>query len=174
MIMLVLAVPAPVFRPVLRRAVAVVAVAAFCAATSLAWLSFEKKELSGLGKALDALPARSRVLGLAFVQESQFIKGVPFIQIFAYSQALKGGALNFSFAEFSPCLVVYKKPFMRAWTGGMEWFPRRVRESDLDHFDYVLIGADDRLHSAWAGHPRISPVTATGRWRLYRILPKPE
>ncbi|MBM3298846.1 MAG: hypothetical protein FJY85_02695, partial [Deltaproteobacteria bacterium] len=172
MIMILLAVPAPACKPITPRVVAVATVAAFCAAVSSAWLSFERKELSGLQQALDALPASSRVLGLAFVQESDYVKGFPFIQTFAYSQVLKGGTLNFSFAEFSPCLVVYKKPFVRPWTGGLEWFPRRVEESDLDHFDHALICADDDFHSRWARHPRIAPVTGTGRWRLYRILPE--
>lgn len=172
-IMLLLAVPAPDVRPIFRQAAALVTVAAFCLVSTLAWVGFERTELSGLQEALDALPASSRVLGLSFVQKSRFVKGFPFIQTFAYSQALKGGTLNFSFAEFSPCLVVYKKPFVRPWTGGMEWFPRRVTESDLAYFEFALVNGTGRFHEAWAKNPRLSPVTRTGRWRLYRILPDP-
>lgn len=171
LIMLVLASPPPVIRPLIRRAAALVLVGAFCVLVSDAWLNFERKEMSGLSQALEALPESPRLLGLAFIQQSELVKGYPFIQTFAYAQALKGGTLNFSFAEWSPCLVVYNKPFSRPWTGGLEWFPGRVVESDLDHFDYALMMGPDRLHAAWARNPRFTPMTETGRWRLYRILP---
>ncbi|MFH1115809.1 MAG: hypothetical protein V1792_18015 [Pseudomonadota bacterium] len=174
MILLVLAAPAPVLRPVLRRAAALAAVAGLCAVITLTWLSFQKRELSGMQDALNALPRKPSVLGLSFVQESEFITGYPFIQMFAYSQVLKGGTLNFSFAEFSPCLVVYKTRFRPPWTGGLEWFPRRIRSTDLDYFDFALINATEREHQFWSKQPRLTPVTANGRWRLYRISPTPD
>jgi len=173
MIFLVLGIPAPALRPVVDRTLALAVVAAFCVVTSMNWVGFEKKELSGLRESLDALPASPRVLGLDFIQESQFIRGRPFIQTFAYAQVLKGGSLNFSFAEFSPCLVIYRDTFLRPWTGGLEWFPRRVRETDLDFFDFALIGASDDMHRFWAKQPRLRPVTERGRWRLYKIFPHP-
>lgn len=172
-ILMVLAVPAPVIRPAFRRAVALITVASFCLMTSLAWMSFEREDLSGLDDALHALPASPRVLGLDFIRKSEFVRGYPFIQVFAYSQVFKGGMLNFSFAEFSPCLVVYKKPFVRPWTGGLEWYPRRVRSTDLDYFDHALIAATQSQHQFWTKNPRLTPVTLDGRWRLYRISPPP-
>jgi hypothetical protein len=170
-ILLLLAVPAPAVRPLVRQAAALAVVAVFCVVVSMAWLNFERKDLSGLPQALEALPDRPRVLGLAFDRESDFIKGYPFIQIFAYSQVLKGGSLNFSFAEWPPCLVVHKKPFSRPWTGGLEWFPTRARESDLSYFDYALIQGNNQVHDACARNRRLTPVTKIGRWRLYRIEP---
>ncbi len=169
MIMLLLAVPAPVLRPVLRQVAALVIVAAFCLATTATWERFERDELSGLKEALAALPASPKVLGLALVHRSNLIKGVPFIQIFAYSQVLKGGMLNFSFAEFSPCLVVFKDSSPKPWTGGLEWFPRLVKESDLQYFDYALINGTDQMHSVTRAQSRLVPVTTKGRWRLYRV-----
>jgi hypothetical protein len=171
MILMVLAAPAPVIRPVLRRAVALVAVAGLCVVLALTWLNFQRKELSGLREALNALPPAPSVLGLAFIQKSEFVTGVPFIQVFAYSQVLKGGTLNFSFAELSSCLVVYKTQFSRPWTGGLEWFPRRIRSTDLDHFRFALICATEQEHQFWRRQPRLTPVTTNGRWRLYRISP---
>ena len=173
LIFLVLAFPAPTFRPLVRHAVAFVAVASFCLIASMVWLSFERKDLSGLEGALSALPESPRVIGLGFVRHSEFIRGYPFIQIFAYSQVLKGGMLNFSFAEFSPCLVVYKKTFIRPWTGGLEWHPRRIRPTDFNYFDYALIGATAPEHRFWSKQPWLTPVTSDGRWRLYRIAPEP-
>lgn len=171
MILLILALPAPTLRPLVRQGLAVVALAAFSAAVSAGWLTFEKKELSGLTEALHALPNSPRLLGLNLVQQSEIVKGYPFIQMFAYGQVLKGGILNFSFAEFSPCLVVYKERFNRPWTGGLEWFPGRLKESDLNFFDHVLINATEQTHASAAANPRLRPMTSQGRWRLYRIIP---
>jgi hypothetical protein len=168
-IMLLLAVPPPIFRPLLRQASALVVVAAFSITATTAWVRFEQKELSGLKEALAALPSSPKVLGLDLVQKSDLIEGYPFIQVFAYSQVLKGGMLNFSFAEFSPCLVVFKKRFEKPWTQGLEWFPRLVRESDFQHFDYVLINGTEQIHAASMAQSQLTPVTNVGRWRLYRV-----
>jgi hypothetical protein len=169
MIMLLLAVPAPIIRPVLRQVTALVVVAAFSITTTVAWVRFEREELSGLREALESLPSAPKVLGLDLIQKSDLIEGFPFIQIFAYSQMLKGGMLNFSFAEFSPCLVVFKKRFAKPWTHGLEWFPRLVRESDFQYFDYVLINGTEPIHEASRTQSRLAPVTKEGRWRLYRV-----
>ena len=130
-IMLVLGLPQPSVRPVLRQVAALALLLVFCAVTSSTWLLFERKDLSGLEAALAALPRSPRVLGLDTVRRSELIKGYPFLQMFAYSQVLNGGRLNFSFAQFRPCLVVFKKRFRSPWTPGLEWFPGRVKKSDL-------------------------------------------
>ena len=174
MILLVLAMPAPSLRPMLRQGLALVVLAAFCLTVSVAWRTFERKELSGLQEALSALPNSPRLLGLNMVQRSDSIKGSPFIQVFAYAQVMKGGTLNFSFAEFSPCLVVYKERFIRPWTGGLEWFPDRVKESDLNYFDYALINGTEQIHATATADKRLRPVTNDGRWRLYKIVPAKE
>jgi hypothetical protein len=173
MIMLLLAVPAPIVRPILRQTAALIVVAVFSITTTVAWVRFEREELSGLKEALASLPSTPKVLGLDLVQKSNLIEGYPFIQIFAYSQVLKGGTLNFSFAEFSPCLVVFKDKSPKPWTHGLEWFPRLVKESDLNYFDYVLINGTEQIHAASATQSRLAPVTKSGRWRLYRVkVPK--
>jgi len=174
MILLVLAVPAPRVRPLLRQGMALLVLAAFCMPVSAGWLTFQKKELSGLPEALQALPESPRLLGLNLGQQSEIVKGYPFIQIFAYGQVMRGGILNFSFAEFSPCLVVYKDRFIRPWTGGLEWFPDRVKESDLNYFNHVLINGTEQTHAVASANARLKPVTSQGRWRLYRILPGKE
>jgi hypothetical protein len=171
MIMLVLALPAPSVRPVMRQAAALALLLVFCAATSTTWLLFERKELSGLEAALSALPRSPRVLGLDTVRTSELIKGYPFLQMFAYSQVLNGGRLNFSFAQFSPCLVVFKKRFRSPWTQGLEWFPGRVKKSDLQYFDYAIVNGGKRIHEATGAEPLLTPLTHSGRWRLYRVSP---
>jgi len=169
-ILLLLAVPPPRTKPLLRQALALAVVAAFSMTTSLVWLKFERVELSGLRGSLGALPENPRVLGLSMLPESELIEGKPFVQTFAYSQVLKGGGLNFTFAEFPSCLVVYKKPKPPPWSAGLEWFPERVKESDLNYFDFALINGDEQLHLVTEKQPRLRPVTREGRWRLYRIV----
>lgn len=168
-IMLIMGVPGPLLRSAVRELSALVVLAVFCVYTTFVWIAFEDTELSGLREALSALPQAPKVLGLSLFQESEFVRGSPFIQMFAYSQALKGGTLNFSFAELSPCLVVYKEQFQGPWTGGLEWFPGRFKESDLRHFDFVLINGPESEHSWVVSEFGLDPVTRDGRWRLYSI-----
>jgi hypothetical protein len=171
MISLLLALPAPKLRNRLRNAIAVMILAALCTVTTFAWKAVERQELSGLASSLAALPENPRVLGLSMLQHSRFVKGFPFIQMFAYSQVLKGGSLNFSFAEFSPCLVNFKK-FVPTWTNGLEWFPWLAKQSDLNHFDFVIYGAPENIQTKILANPRLVPVTHEGIWRLYKIKPK--
>lgn len=168
-ILLLLAVPPPRVRPILRQAGALAVLGAFCLTVSLTWIAFERTELTGLRQSLKALPDNPRVLGLSMIPESEFIQGKPFVQTFAYSQVLKGGGLNFTFAEFPSCLVVYKKPQRPPWTVGLEWFPEKVTEADLKYFDFALVNGDDQIHRITQANPGLKQVTRAGRWRLYRI-----
>lgn len=172
MIMLIMAVPGPRLKSAIRELAALAVLAVFCVYTTFAWIAFDDKEFSGLRQALSALPRTPKVLGLSLFQESAFVRGSPFIQTFAYSQVLKGGMVNFSFAAFSPCLVVYKEHFEGPWTGGLEWFPDRFKESDLQFFDYVLVNGPESEHAWIVTELGLDPVTRDGRWRLYRVPSK--
>jgi len=157
---------------VVRELAALVVLAVFCVYTTLAWIAFEDTELSGLKEALSALPQAPKVLGLSLFQQSESVRGYPFIHMFAYSQVLKGGKLNFSFAELAPCLVVYREQFQRPWSGGLEWFPGRFKESDLRYFDFVLINGPESEHTWVVSDLGLDPVTRDGRWRLYKVPSK--
>jgi len=141
----------------------------FFGLTSLNWLAFERSELSGLGRSLEALPESQRLIGLSYMKESAVVRGRPFIQVFSYSQVYREGELNFSFADFGPSLVIYKKPRQLAWTSGLEWFPERAKKSDLLFFDYALISGDEKLHAGIAQEGTLIPQTPSGRWRLYSV-----
>ena len=156
-----------------RRAAAALAAAllvAYSFVTAATWRRFERLELAGLAPALATLPAEPRLLGLDYVRYSPRIDGRPFLQAFAWGQALRGGELNFSFAEFPPSLVVYDPPRRPPWSGGLEWFPERLRTADLAHFDHVLVHAPPELHRAIAARAEVEPATREGAWRLYRIV----
>jgi hypothetical protein len=150
-------------------AAVVASLLAFFSLTTFNWMAFEKSDLSGLSRALQTLPKNQRVIGLSFMKESPIVRERPFIQVFAYAQVYRGGGLNFSFADFGPSLVIYKKPRELAWTSGLEWFPERAKKSDLLSFDYALISGDDRLHAGIAQEGTLIPQTPSGHWRLYKV-----
>jgi hypothetical protein len=166
---LLLSLPEPRIRKNILTAIVLAIVTAFFALTSLTWIAFESSEMSGLKESLATLPEAPRVLGLSYIKESPIVKGRPFIQVFAYSQVLRGGELNFSFADFGPSLVVYRQPRKTPWTQGLEWFPEKARKSDFQFFDYSLINADENLHAALSSESLITLITRAGRWRLYKV-----
>lgn len=166
---LILALPAPRLVLGAQAGLAIALLAAFSLATAVAWKRFERDELCGLQSALAALPERPRVLGLDFVKESAIIKGRPFLQTFAYSQVLRGGALNFSFASFAPSPVVYRNGLKKPWTVGLEWFAERVRAEDFYSFDYALVNAPEQVHAQILSRMPVEAATESGRWRLYRV-----
>jgi len=172
-ILLILAAPAPRLRPRLARLAVIAVVAGFSLTTALTWRQFEREDLAGLSEALATLPEHARVVGLDYLQTSRLTKGRPFLQTFAYAQALKGGELNFSFAEFAPSLVVYRAPRRTPWNRGIEWDAARMRADDLRYFDYALVNGDDPLHQALAANSRLRRRTSSGRWRLYQVEASP-
>jgi hypothetical protein len=101
------------------------------------------------------------------VKTSSFVKNRPFIQIFSYAQALKGGEGNFSFAEHSSGIVAYRSTRPRLWTPGLEWLAERAKKSDIEKFDFVLINGTNETHQEIAATTGASCLTCIGRWRLY-------
>jgi len=169
-IALLVALPPPSLKPVLRQIAALVVVIVFCLVTAGAWIGFEQKELSGLKESLNTLPQEPRVLGLSYINWSRFVKIPPFVQVFAYSQVLKGGKLNFSFARFPAALVAFKKFFVPPWTNNLEWFPEQVKDSDLKYFDFVLVNGTEETHENIRLASLLTPLTSEGRWRLYKVV----
>jgi hypothetical protein len=90
------------------------------------------------------------------------------MQTYAWAQVLRGGTLNFSFASYPTSLVVFRSSQSPRWTPKLYWFPHHLRSTDLDHFDYVIVNGSPREHELFARW-RVTPVTTTGRWRLYRV-----
>jgi hypothetical protein len=167
--LLLLALPAPALAPSLRRLVVVASVAALSLTVTAGWLRVERIELAGLSEALAALPERPRVIGLDYVDRSSVVTGRPFMQLGAYAQVLRGGELNFTFAEFAPMPVVYREPRARPWTNGLEWNAAEVKPADFGFFDFALIGGDAKTHAEAGARPELDAVTNAGVWRLYRV-----
>lgn len=167
--LLLLALPAPRLRRPVVPTVAVGLALTFSLVTAASWATYEATELDGLEEAIEALPENQRVLGLDFLRNSQVVRGRPFLQTFAWAQVVKGGELNFSFADFAPSLVKYDPPREKAWNPALEWYPQRVQARDFLHFDHVLASGTDEAHAALAGFRELEPVTDAGVWRLYRV-----
>jgi len=169
LLFLLLALPAPSFRRVPARAVALAAAAVLFLATAAAWHRYDSDDLSGFRESLEALPAGPRVLGLDLVKESDHVPGRPFLQLFAYAQVFRGGELNFSFAEHSSGPVAFRSKREIPWTPSLEWFGEKVKRTDFAFFDVVIANGEEKDHSALRSFPELAPVTAAGKWRLYRV-----
>ena len=170
----VLALPPPRLRPLAEGAVAWLLFAALIAATANRWIGFEREELAGLEQCLAELPPGQRVLGLDLVRTSPRIRGFPYYHLYAWAQVLHGGELNRSFADEGSSLVVFRDlPHEYPWTGGLDWRPRRLRISDVPHFDYAMIHGDATAHARFAADPKLIAVTSGGAWRLYRVEASP-
>ncbi|MCP4663765.1 MAG: hypothetical protein GY856_50925 [bacterium] len=166
----VLALPPPRLRPLAEWALPWLLFAALITATANRWVAFERDELTGLEESLIRLPSGQRVLGLELVRTSPRIKGFPYYHLYAWAQVLHGGELNRSFADEGSSLVVFRDlPHEYPWTGGLDWRPRRLRLSDVPHFDYAIIHGDSRTHARFAADPKLIAVTTGGAWRLYRV-----
>ena len=125
--------------------------ALFVAVTALTWVAFERRELTGLADALERLPSKPRVLGLDYQQESPRVRGRPFLQTYAWAQVLHGGTLNFSFAAYPTSLVVFRSSQPPPWTPKLYWYPSRLRSTDLDYFDYVIVNGTPATMSSSPG-----------------------
>lgn len=171
LVLLLLAAPPLRLRRVLAHASALVVLATFVTLTAATWQRVESRELAGLDEALAALPAEPRVLGLDYVRRSRWLDRTPFLQTFAWAQVVRGGSLNFSFAEFEPSPVILRERGEPRWTPGLEWYPQLLRTGDLGWFDHALVNAPAEIQSSLEGHPFLTPVTGELPWRLYRVAP---
>jgi hypothetical protein len=173
MVFLLIALPVPrIFSKKIRQMILVLMLMAFILITSLTWLAFEVEEMTGLREALNNLPDNTKVIGLDYIGKSDYIRGRPFIQTFAYAQVMRGGILNFSFADFGPSLVIYKEPRQKPWTRGLEWHPEKAKIKDFYFFDYALINGIRQTHEVISSRDILSPLQQNKRWRTYKINKK--
>jgi hypothetical protein len=168
--LLALALPAPSWKRGMEKVLAVAVMVGFCIFTATQWTLIDRNEFSGLTAALDALPEGASVIGVDLQKTSKITKlRQPFLQTFAYAQVVRGGTLNFSFADHPNSLVRYTSARTVRWTPKLEWWGERVTERDLKQFDYAIVGGHAILvHN----HPfilkNLTPVSTTGVWRLYK------
>jgi branched-subunit amino acid transport protein len=165
MTLLVLSLPAVRSRAL--RTLTMLSVTLFSVFTAFAWALYDQDDLTGLRESLAALPEGASVLGLNYRQGSAYIRGNPFIQTFAYAQALKGGELSFSFAEHASSIVTYREPRRIGWTPGLEWLPERATTRDIAAFDCAMVNAHPAQHQEFARKFGRNATNADGYFRLY-------
>jgi hypothetical protein len=107
-----------------------------------AFAQFAGQEVGDFDRALAAIPAQKRVLGLIYARGSSQVKFAPFIHYVAYYQVRKGGAVMFTFADFPQSPFRFRdanRPprVPPRW----EWLPHLVRPSALAWYEYVLVRA---------------------------------
>ena len=137
--------------------------------TAGVWRSFERAELTGFAATLDAVPAGARLIGLDLRQASPRLLGRPFMQLFAYGPAVRGGEANFSFAEHGSSVVSYRAPRVYRHTVGLERYPEWATDADLAQFDVAWVVGDPAQHAQFDARPGVRPLTHTGVIRLYRL-----
>lgn len=170
LIFLILAVPQPPLAKALRLSLPLLLLASLSLATTAAWLIFEARELEGLRASLQGIEEGSNVLGLDFIRTSDVVQGYPYYHLYAWSQAMHGGELARSFANEASSLVVYKDlPRQQPWTPGLDWRASKLRRSDIDHFDYVVVHGDAEMQRLFYADPRLEPATPPKRWSLFRV-----
>jgi hypothetical protein len=148
---------------------AVVAVVGMSLGTAWVWRSFERVELTGMADALAAVPPGGRVIGLDLQKSSPRLLGRPFMQLFAYGQALHGGEGNFSFAEHGSSVVSYRAPRRDGHTIGLEQYPEWATDADLARFDVAFVVGDAAQHAQFDDRPGVRPLTDGGVIRLYAL-----
>lgn len=168
-ILALLAAPRPKLPELARRALPALASVAFATMTAAAWVAVDRDELAGLEETVRAEPGPARVLGLDFVRESEHLDGRPFLQAFAWRQALHGGELGFSFAEHRGGIVGYRAVRRTPWTPRLEWTAERVTTRDLSYFDLVVLGGTPEQHAGLSRRAG-TRVIGEGRFRLHRIV----
>jgi hypothetical protein len=163
--LLLLALP-PVASKLLRGSM-LAAACLFALGLCVAWALFEQEELSGLPEALASSPAPKSMVGLDYRHQSLVLRGYPFLQTFAYFQALRGGEVSFSFAEHGSGIVRQNAPKLHPWTPALEWYAERVTREDLAAFDCALVNGEPQIHAEFAQRWRLTTRQQDGHFRLY-------
>lgn len=150
--------------------VAIGAMALLSLLTAMAWQDREQLEQDGFLPALHALHTNDRILFFSSVS-SEFIKGQPDLQAFAYAQAIYGNDIQFSFAEHYSGIVIPLIHRPRIVSARSMW-AAALRAPKTGEFSAILVGADDETHRTLAAKLGLhSPTPPRTTWRLYRFSP---
>lgn len=156
---------APRVSPTGRVWIALFALTLSAWSSSIAWRAFRDAgdlEYRGLSSVIARVPQGSRVAGLIYDRSSSIVRFAPYLHAVAWIQAERGGAVQFSFAEFPHSPFRFRPdnrppPVAPRW----EWTPQRVDvQRDLAWFDYILTRGGRPL----AGFRRIA---GEGLWTLW-------
>jgi hypothetical protein len=124
------------------------------------------REMRGFDDLLATVPPGNRTAALVFNRGSRYVGFAPFLHAGAYYQAERGGVSFFSFSDFPQSPVLFRPDHRPPRVAPRwEWMPERVRDRDLEWFDFVITrGGPGRI----ARSKRFEPAGQFGAYQLFR------
>lgn len=172
MTLLLLALPSPKLPPSAAIVCGLGWQLVFSASTISAFQNWQQESLDGFIGAINEIQVSDRVFGLNLMDGSLYIKGTPGLQLFSYSQALRGAETNFSFTEHNTGIVQFKTIQRPSEIREFVNSPLLVRREHLRGFNRILIHGDSSLHDFAKSRLGLEQMTEKNTdWRLYRIRP---
>jgi hypothetical protein len=107
---------------------------------SAAFRQHDVRTTAALQRVIEVIPPGQRVAGLIWESGSDTVKFHPLLHAVALYQALRGGAVMFSFADFPQSPIRFRAATRPPGVAPRwEWLPQNVDpERELDWYDYVL------------------------------------
>lgn len=169
--LLILALPSPTLP---RRLATLIPVTMFVSMTAVAattLIQHEREEQGGLLEALNSVKPTDSLIAVDRLGSS-YLKGSPDLQVFAYSQALHGNDIHFSFAEHYSGIVIPRSRIERIVNQKEIWNELTPAGGTAREFSVLLVGADDTNHRMIAQTLKLGPGTPPDTtWRLYQLNP---
>jgi hypothetical protein len=147
-------------------------VLAHAAVTTAQWRAFDREEMLGFDASLAAVGDGTRLLELDLHRQSARVWIDPYFQMAAYAQLDRRVTLGYSFASTPTSLVLFRtgSDWPWPWTRGLEQHPERLRASDFDHFDLLLVhGEPTEQATLRASFAPLAEAAGAGPWRLYTV-----
>lgn len=169
MTLILLSLPAPNLPGRLTVLVPLTLYLGLAAVTVTALKLREHEEQDGLLEALMRVQPSDNLLAIDRLG-SNYVKGVPDLQIFSYSQAIHGNNIHFSFAEHYSSIVMPRQRVDRIVTQRDIWAELTPQGGTPREFSALLVGADPDTHQTIVDLLGLGPAEpATTSWRLYRL-----
>lgn len=169
--LLILALPSATFPRRLSIFVPVTMFISMTAVAATALIQHENEEQNGLLEALNSVKPTDSLIAIDRLGSS-YLKGSPSLQVFAYSQALHGNDIHFSFAEHYSGIVMPRSRIERIVSQKEIWNELTPAGGTAREFSVLLVGADDTNHRMIAQTLKLGPGTPPDTtWRLYQLNP---
>lgn len=169
--LLILALPSPSLPRRLATFVPITMFASMTAVAAVTLIQHEKEEQDGLLEALNSVKPTDSLIAVDRLGSS-YLKGSPDLQVFAYSQAMHGNDIHFSFAEHYSGIVIPRSRIERIVNQKEIWNELTAAGGTAREFNVLLVGADDTNHRMIAQTLKLGPGTPPNTtWRLYQLNP---
>ncbi len=139
-------------------------------ATTLKTLQFDKESKS-FSSLITQIPKEQRILGLIFEPYSPLYNTPTYLHFPSWYQAQRNGIADFSFSNFYPQIVRYKKEFLPAATPNFVWQPHTFNWEDhkKDNYDYIISRAYIDTQRFVQQSTEITHIKSVAPWQLYLV-----